>query len=137
ARNHLRAHEGGYSAMLSAIGVGALIAALLVASFGSIRRRRAFLGAGVGIASAALLGLSLAPDLVTAVTCCGLVGGGVILVFATSQGVFQLSAGDDNRGRVMGIYLLVVSGGNPIGHLVAGTDARRLGGLPAFSGPAL
>src|SRR5262245_7828588 len=129
ARNHLRAHEGGYSAMLSAIGVGALIAALLVASFGSIRRRRAFLGAGVGIAAAALLGLSLAPDLVTAVTCCGLVGGGLILFFATSQAVFQLSAGDDNRGRIMGIYSLVLSGANPLGNLLAGPAADRWGEL--------
>src|SRR3954452_8976365 len=58
ARNHLHSGEGGYSAMLSAIGIGALAAALLVASFGSMRRRRAFLGAGVGVAASALLGLS-------------------------------------------------------------------------------
>src|SRR6266508_884533 len=71
AQNHLHAGEGGYSAMLSAIGVGALVAALLVASYGSMPRRSAFLGAGVVVAAVALLGLSLAPDLGVAVMCCG------------------------------------------------------------------
>jgi len=127
ARNHLDAGEGGYSAMLSAIGVGALAAALLVASFGSMQRRRMFLGAGVGVAASSLMWLSLAPDLLVAVACCGLVGAGLILFFATSQAVFQLSAGDDNRGRIMGIYALVLSGANPLGNLLAGPAADRWG----------
>ena len=42
--------------MLSAIGLGALLAALLVASFGSLTRRSLFLGTGVILAVISLSG---------------------------------------------------------------------------------
>ncbi len=125
--HRLGAGGGGYSSMLSAIGVGALAAALLVATFGSMRRRRAFLAAGVLVAAAGLAALSVVPTLPLAVCCCGLVGCGLILFFATSQSVFQLAAGDHNRGRVMGIYSIVLSGANPLGNLLAGPAADRWG----------
>jgi MFS family permease len=127
ARRHLEAGGSAYSSMLSAIGLGALSAALLVASFGSLHRRRFFLAAGVLVASSALVALSLAPTVPAAVCCCGFLGCGLILFFATSQATFQLSAGDHNRGRVMSIYSIVLSGTNPLGNLLAGPAADHLG----------
>jgi hypothetical protein len=54
-----------------------------------------------------------------------LVGSGMIAFFATSQSVFQLSADARNRGRVMGLYSMAVSGANPFGNMVAGPAADR------------
>jgi predicted MFS family arabinose efflux permease len=123
----LQTGTDGYAWMLSAIGGGALVASLLVASFGSRLRRRWFLVAGVSLAASSLLGLSLVPSLVWAVPCCALLGCGLILFFATSQSIMQLSAGDHLRGRIMGIWSMILSGAHPLGHLLAGSTADRYG----------
>jgi MFS family permease len=127
AQRRLEVDGGGYSSMLTAIGVGALCSAALVATFGSIRRRRFFLGAGVVVAATGMIGLSVAPVLPMALGCCALVGVGLVMFFATSQAVFQLSAGDHNRGRVMGIYSIILAGANPLGNLLAGPAADEWG----------
>jgi MFS family permease len=118
---------GGYAWMLSAIGSGALIASLLVASFGSRLRRRWFLAAGVVLASSSLLFLPAARSLPAAVSWCTVLGCGLILFFPTSQAIMQLNSADHVRGRVMGIWSMVLSGAHPLGHLLAGQAADRHG----------
>jgi MFS family permease len=124
---HVSEGGSGYGALLCFFGVGALLAALLVASFGSLTRRRLFLGAGVGVSATALAGLSLVQSLPQAAAVCTLLGAGLILFNSTSQAVTQLSATDGNRGRVMGVWSMVVSGAMPLGNLVAGMAADRWG----------
>jgi MFS family permease len=127
AKKQLHAGDSGYSSLLSAFGAGALLAALLVATFGSMARRWLFIGAGVVIASAGLLGMSYAGTLVVGMRCSALVGVGLVLFFATSQAVFQLSALDQNRGRVMGIYSIVLTGAHPLGNILSGPAADHVG----------
>jgi MFS family permease len=121
----LQGSTDAYAWMLSAIGGGAGIASLIVASFGSRIRRRWFLAAGVGLAAASLFGLALARSLPVAATCCAFLGCGLILFFPTSQAIMQLHSADRMRGRVMGIWSMVLSGAHPLGHLLAGRAADR------------
>src|SRR5262249_12697969 len=81
----LHAGNHGYAWMLSAVGAGALVGALIVASFGTLARRGLFLAAGVLLGVVSLLGLALTGSLAVAVTCCALSGAGLILFFATGQ----------------------------------------------------
>jgi MFS family permease len=127
----------GYSGLLSAVGGGALVAALAVASFGTGARRGRLLALGVALASAGLGGLALVRDLPAALGFCTLAGGGLILFFATSQAVMQLGSADHNRGRVMGIWSMLLSGAHPLGHLSAGPAADRWGVPPVLGGEAL
>jgi MFS family permease len=127
ADQHLHRSEGGYGSMLSALGAGAMLAALLVATFGSLGRSRLFLGAGVALSAASLVCLSYAPSLPAAVACCAGLGCGLILFFATGQSVMQLSSREHNRGRVMGVWSMVTSGGMPVGSLLAGWAADAWG----------
>jgi MFS family permease len=127
ADQSLGASTGGYAWMLSAIGSGALIASLLVASFSSRVRQRWFLAAGVGLAAAALVCLALTRSLPIAVACCTVLGCGLILFFPTSQSIMQLSSDDHIRGRVMGIWSMVLSGAHPLGYLLAGRAADCYG----------
>jgi predicted MFS family arabinose efflux permease len=117
----------GYSWMLSGTGFGALAAALTVATFGSLARRRQFIGAGVAILTGALFGLSLVRSPLLAVVCCALIGYGLILFFATSQSVVQLSAEEHNRGLIMGIWAMLLSVALPLGSLIAGEATNHLG----------
>jgi predicted MFS family arabinose efflux permease len=123
----------GYAALLSAVGCGALVAALVVASFGSRVRRGWFLGGGVVLTAAGVAGLAVAGSLPLAVVCATLTGGGMIAYFATGQAVMQLGSADHNRGRIMGIWSAVLCGAHPLGHLSAGLAADRWGAPPVLA----
>jgi predicted MFS family arabinose efflux permease len=127
AANVLHRSEGGYSALLSAVGVGALLAALTAATVGSERRQRRLLLLGLGCVCVALTGMTRADDLYLAAGCCGLFGYGMILFFATGQGAVQLGADDAHRGKVMGFWAMTLSGGAPLGNLVFGPAADAWG----------
>jgi MFS family permease len=123
ADHPLRVGPDGYGLMLSATGCGALTAALLVATYATPEHRRSFLGGGLVLTLAALVGLALADNLTLAAGCCALAGCGLILYMATAQAVVQLGAGDENRGRVLGVWSMALSGSLPLGNLLAGLAA--------------
>jgi MFS family permease len=125
ADQRLRASTDAYAWMLSAIGAGAGVASLIVASFGSLITRRWFLAAGVSLASSSLVCLAMARSLPLAVGACASLGCGLILFFPTSQAIMQLGSADHVRGRVMGIWSMILSGAYPLGHLLAGRAADR------------
>jgi MFS family permease len=127
AEKRLGLDKESYGLMLSGAGLGALMAALIVATFTSRSRRRLFLTAGIVVVVIGLLGLSATDRLAPAVVCCSLVGCGMILFLTTGQAIVQLSAGPDNRGRIMGFYAMVVSGAAPLGNLIVGPAADRWG----------
>lgn len=134
ADQRLRGSTDAYAWMLSAIGGGAGLASLLVASFSSTVRRRWFLAAGVSLASSSLLCLAMARSLPLAAACCALLGCGLILFFPTSQAIMQLSSDDHVRGRVMGIWSMVLCGAHPLGHVLAGRAADRWLNFAALDG---
>jgi MFS family permease len=71
-----------------------------------------------------------------AIVCCAANGGGLILFFATGQAMMQLRASDENRGRVLGVWLMVISAANPLGHLLAGRLADQWGVARVLAGMA-
>jgi MFS family permease len=117
----------GYSWLLSGTGLGAMAAAWVVATFGSVERRGLLIGIGVAVVSTALLGLSLVGSLLPAIGGCALIGFGLILFLATTQSVIQLGADEHNRGQIMGIWAMMQSGALPLGNLLAGPAADYLG----------
>jgi MFS family permease len=125
AERVLHSNEVGYSWMLSGTGIGALLAAWTLATFGSVEERRQLIRAGITCVSIGLMALSLAGNLALAMGCCGLIGFGLILFLATSQSIIQLSSGEHNRGRVMAIWAMTQSGAVPLGSLLAGVAADR------------
>jgi predicted MFS family arabinose efflux permease len=127
AEKVLNLAEGGYSAMLSAVGVGALLGALTAATFGAEHRQGWILTVGLAFLFAGLAGLTRADSLPIASLCCGLFGYGMILFLATGQAVVQLGADDAHRGKVMGLWATMLSGGAPIGNLVFGPAADEWG----------
>jgi MFS family permease len=115
----LRAGEAGFSWLTAGVGGGALLGALVVASFAR-QWRRTLLVLGVAVGVAALVGLARTTSLPVAVAWCAASGGGLILFFATGQATMQLGADEHNRGRVMGVWLTVLAGAQPAGNLVFG-----------------
>lgn len=127
AERTLHVSGRAYGLMLSGTGLGALAAALTVARFGSWERRRPFLVAGIVLVSISLIALSQVGQLWLAILWNAFLGYGLILFFSTSQSVVQLSAEEHNRGRLMGIWAMTVSGGVPFGNLIVGPAADQWG----------
>lgn len=116
-----------YSRLLTGMGCGALLAALTLASFSAPPWRRRFLAVSVVAASTGLVALSLVRDPFAAVASCACVGFGLVLFNATSQSVVQLSTDEHNRGQVMGVWSMVISGALPLGNQIFGPAADHWG----------
>jgi MFS family permease len=111
----------------SARGVGALGAALYIASLGRYRRSGRLLTVGVLVMPVALLAFAAARALPSALAALVVVGAGLILFFNNANTLVQKLSDDALRGRVMSIYSLTFFGLMPLGSLAMGTLAESLG----------
>jgi MFS family permease len=123
----LHAGASGYGILMGATGVGAIAAALTLAS------RRTIRGLGSWVAGGcALFGLSLA--IFASVHTFWIAGGlltlagfSMMVQMASSNTLIQSMVPDRLRGRVMAVYSMMFMGMAPFGALLAGTVAEPLG----------
>jgi MFS family permease len=127
ATDILHVGEGGYGALLSANGLGALLGALTVATFGNRVRPRVMILGGLWLFSATLLLLAIVRWFPLVLLCMAVGGWGMLLYFATTNTLIQTSVSDKMRGRVMGIWALVFGGMMPLGGLESGLLSQALG----------
>ena len=127
ATDVLHVGEGRYGALLSANGVGALLGALTVATFGHRIRPRYMVLGGLWLFSAMLLLLALTRSYYLALACLMVGGWGMLIYFSTTNTIIQTTVSDDMRGRVMGIWALVFGGMLPLGGLESGTLSHWFG----------
>jgi MFS family permease len=117
----------GFSKMVTANGVGAMLAGLGLAAYGHRFSRRATAYVGAILFSLSLLLFSLAPLYELALLCLVLSGFGMILFGISSNTSVQEHVPDELRGRVMAVYSLVFQGLFPVGGLEIGFLAERFG----------
>ncbi|HEY2140175.1 MAG TPA: MFS transporter [Chthoniobacterales bacterium] len=127
ARDVLHLGANGYGLLMAGSGVGALAAALTVASAGHMLPTRVMALGGVWIFSVSLVLFAFNKNLYLGILLLALVGFGVVLYFSTSNTVLQSIVPDEMRGRVMGIWALIFGGMIPLGSLEAGLMADLLG----------
>jgi len=123
----LRVGETGLGALNAAVGVGALIGSLLVASLGQFRHKGMFLTAGSLLFPLALLFFASSRSFPLSLVCLALAGFGFVTQNATNNTLVQSLVPDELRGRVMGVYSLMIFGTTPFGALLAGALAQALG----------
>ena len=113
--------------LMTASGTGALFAAVWLASLRSIAALgRSMLGATAGFGAALIaFGLCRVPWL----SCVLLVaaGFGFMLLMAASNTIVQTIVDEDKRGRVISFLMLAILSTAPLGGLVVGLIADRLG----------
>jgi MFS family permease len=113
----------GFALMSSAVGLGAVIGTLTLASLGNVHHRGLILlGATFGL-GASLIAFSLSRSFELSVFLMVVVGAFQMTYMTTNQTILQLTIPDDMRGRVMGIYMLN-QGMLPAGSLFAGALAE-------------
>jgi len=128
--------EKEYSILVSALGLGALGAAMTTATFGQPPRQRRFLLLGAGLTTLGLAGLATANHPALALPAASLLGYGLILYLSTGQAAVQLLATESTRGRIMALWAMMLSASAPIGHLVAGRLAQSVPPPWVFAGMA-
>jgi MFS family permease len=123
-------HDGGpalTSLFVTAQGVGAVVGALVVPVLAQWLGRRRLLMAGLVALSAALTLYGLAPTPWAATLALAMVGGTYICVFSGIGTVVQLRAPAHLRARVVSIYFLALGTLYPVGSMIQGAIADRVG----------
>ncbi len=135
AKDILKGNANTLGFLFGAVGVGALIGAIYLAS------RRNVLGLGRWIAISSIifaLGLilfSFSQNLIFSLTLMLFTGFGMMVQMASTNTLLQTLVDNDKRGRVMSLYVMAFVGTAPLGSLIAGILASKFGApLTIFSG---
>ncbi len=122
-------HEGahGFGLLMASLGVGAVAGALAVAVAGRGRPPLNMIIVPALVVSASTLALAAVHDFRRAVAVLLITGFSQIVFMTSCNTTLQISAPDELRGRVMGLYALVFAGMTPIGALLMGVAAERWG----------
>ncbi len=130
ARDVLRTGELGLGLLMTSVGAGALIGALLLASLGNFQCKGMLLTIGNFVFPLMVLLFAFSRWLPLSMLFLVGAGFGFMTQNATTNTLVQSIVPDELRGRVMSVYMLVFQGFFPIGSLLAGSIAQRFG-IPA------
>jgi predicted MFS family arabinose efflux permease len=123
--------------LLSARGVGSLSGSLTVAALGSSLRRGRLLVLDGFLLPALMLLFALFRSAPLALCALCAAGWAIVTMFNTMNALIQTHTPDELRGRVMGLYTMTYFGLVPIGALLYGASAARLGEQVAVAGGAM
>lgn len=126
-KNVLHREATGYGLLMSAMGIGALIGALTLASISKRGVKPVYLfagGIGLGL-SQILIGIQNSYTLTAFLL--ALSGWFMVTFTSSANTTIQINSADEFRGRVMSVYSLVFGGVTPIGSMYAGTLSQRFG----------
>ncbi len=127
AKNILHGGPHTFGFLMGASGIGALSAAIYMAS------RKSVLGLGkmVPIFAAffgvGLILFSLSHFFMLSLVLMAITGFGMIMQMTSSNTILQTVVDDDKRGRVMSFYTMAFMGTAPFGSLMAGAAANYIG----------
>ena len=113
--------------LLSARGIGSLIGALMIAYIGSRGTRGKIWAIGYFFSPIFFILFAFVRWIPLSLAIMVCVGWAVMAMINTTNALVQSHVPDQLRGRVMGVYSLVFMGGSPMGSLIAGTVANKIG----------
>jgi MFS family permease len=131
ANDVLHAGVKGLGLLMSGSGIGALIAALLLARLGDYRNKGKPLVISSLIFSLALVLFSLSKTFFLSFVILVFIGAASVTAIALINTVLQTIVRDEFRGRVMSVFMLTFAGMKPFGNLIAGSLSQGLGASAA------
>ena len=118
--------------LIGCSGLGALCGSLYLAGRQRVPGLGRFVAAGPLIAGTGLALISQTGAAPLGMACMVLIGFGIIITAASTNTLLQSVADEDKRGRVVGIYVMIFLGMQPLGNLAAGAFADALGAQHAL-----
>jgi predicted MFS family arabinose efflux permease len=113
--------------LLAFSGIGSVLGALFIAWLGRHRKMGSVALAVQAACGVLLVAFGLSRVLWLSEGLLLLIGAALIISLATMSSLVQLVVPDELRGRVMSIYMTAFRGGMPLGSLLAGYFASRVG----------
>ncbi|MEV4803001.1 MFS transporter [Nonomuraea sp. NPDC049421] len=123
--------------MTSAMGIGSVAGALFSGWVGRVKRQGVALSIIIAVWGLAVAGAGLVHDLWLVVLLMAVGGVADVISSVWRQSILQLYAPDEMRGRLQGVFMVVVAGGPRLGELRAGATATAFGLTGAWVGGGL
>ncbi len=133
----LKVGPQGYGFLMTAVGVGALVGALVLASLGNYQRKGALLTVGNFVFPVMLLIFANSRVFPVSLLALAGFGWGLITQNALTNTLLQTIVPGELRGRILGLYTLMFMGMLPFGSLQLGALAEKLSAPMALSLSAL
>lgn len=129
--------HGGIGLLYASIAIGSVLTGLFSGWIGRVRRQGVALTCAVVGWALAMALAGLVHTLWLAVLLLALAGAADLVSAVYRQTILQTHAPDEMRGRMQGVFTVVVSGGPPLGDLRAGSMAAATSLGVAWSGGSL
>jgi MFS family permease len=129
--------RGAVGWLYAAIAIGAVLAGLSSGWIGRVRRQGVALVVAVMAWGLAVAAAGLARSLWPMVALLAVAGAADLVSAVYRQTILQTYAPDEMRGRMQGVFIVVVAGGPRLGDLRAGATAAAFGVTVSWVGGAL
>lgn len=127
ARDILKGGAQTLGFLVASAGVGALIATVYLASRKTVLGLGRLIPVSATIFSLGIILFAMSRELWLSMALLAVAGFGMMTNMASCNIILQTIADDDKRGRVMSFYTMAFMGVAPLGSLVAGALASRVG----------
>jgi len=127
AEQVLKVGAKGLGVLMSSSGLGALIAALILAGLGDSKHKGQLLVLSSIVFSLALILFSLSKSYLLSIIALAFIGWGSVSAIAIINILLQTVVSDEFRGRVMSVFMFTFAGFMPFGNLIAGSLSGVMG----------
>jgi MFS family permease len=127
AKDILKGDSQNLGFLFGAVGSGALIGAIYLASRKTVLGLGRWIAIATTIFSFGLLFFSFSRNIYLSVGFMLFTGFGMMMQMASTNTLLQTLVDDDKRGRVMSLYVMAFMGTAPFGSFMAGTLASTIG----------
>ena len=127
AKRVYRVGPGLYGLLTAAYGIGAVVGAGVLGLVGRRWPRSRLVVAAVLLYAAGLIAFGLSRDYVVGWLFLAVTGAAFLGAVATTNTSVQLLVSDEVRGRVLAVYMMALTGSYPVGALLQGWLADRIG----------
>jgi MFS family permease len=127
ARNIFHQDVGLYSRLMAFSAAGSVVGALIVAWLGKFKHMGKTALVVQGFSGVLIVAFALSRMLWASEAILFFFGMMLMVVFSSVTSLVQLIAPNEMRGRVMSIYMVAFRGGMPLGSLISGYVASRIG----------
>jgi MFS family permease len=126
--------EAAVGWLFASIAIGSVVGGLFSGWIGRVHRQGVALVVAIVAWGVAVAVAGLATSLWVAVALLALAGGADLVSAVFRQTILQLYAPDEMRGRLQGVFIVVVTGGPRVGDLRAGSTAALAGATASWVG---
>ena len=132
ARDVLHVDAHGFGLLMTAVGLGAVAGAVVLASLGTERPPVVILIGSAALLGAATMSVAAVSRFGVAMALLALMGFCGMLFMTGANTTVQLTVPDELRGRVMALHTLMFAGMTPFGAFLVGSVTQALGPRAGF-----